>query len=134
MNDNQTMIRQYEAELLSLANDISDNRALLDQKLADIEALASVIETAESSLLLDVIRERFDVPGHPQYNSLKYTNETQRKAALQIARDSDTAFRRLIADRNLLYAQMKDLERRIDFDRKQFRAKEIAMLFFSNNP
>ena len=134
MADYTQTIIDYEAQLNALAASIQANVELLAVNHLVQLGKNAQIETAENSIMLDVMQQRFDVEGHPQYNKLKYTNAEQRKAAGQLAEDADTDFQDLIADRNLLYAQGKELEALIEFERRQFKAAHTAMSFYATNP
>ena len=134
MPTNKEYIDQYEAQLLVLANAIKDARQNLDAKTADIAALDETIDTAENSIMLDVLEARYDVEGFPEYNKLRYTNAEQRKAAQKLAQEADADFQALVNQRKLYFAESKAFERQIEFDRKQFRAAELAMQFYSTNP
>lgn len=134
MPTNHEQITIYEEKLITLATSIQVNINLLATKHNEQSDLKATIETAENSIMLDVMQERFDVAGFAEYNKLKYTNTEQRKAAQQLAEDADADFQLLITDRKTLYAQTKSLEAVIEYERKQFDAAKLAMQFYANNP
>ena len=134
MATNKEYIDQYEQQLNNLAASIQSNVNLLAANYNAQADLKEMIETAENSIMLDVMQERFDVQGFPEYNKLKYTNAEQRKAAQQLAQDTDSDFQNLVFQRKSLYAEGKSLEAVIEFERRQFRAANAAMLFYSTNP
>lgn len=129
MATNEETIQAYEASQSARATAIQNKKAARLQKEIDLLNLQETIDTAKASLRLEVLSERFEIN-----NALKYTNETERRAALQQKMDTDADYQLLATDAKTIYAQEKTLEAEIEYENQMFSTQEIAMRFYSNNP
>ena len=116
-------------QLVATAGAIQTNLNAIESKNQDAIEAEDEMQTVKQSLMLDVMNQRFEIN-----NKLMYTNDDQRKAALQIALDAHEDYQNLKSSRAVKIVEKVLLESEVEYKRKEFRANELLMLYYANNP
>jgi glycerol-3-phosphate cytidylyltransferase-like family protein len=122
-------MQTYKTELDNLAASIQAKANLIESKRQDEIAIDDEMQTLKMSEMMNVMTARFEVN-----NKLMYTNDDQRKAALQAALDANEDYQNLKSARSVKIVERVLLESEVEFQRKSFRALELQMLYHANNP
>lgn len=124
----QTVLN-YKAQLEAAAAEIKTQSNLAAAKATAVENQLETIENLKAGLLNTVLNARFEIN-----NKLQHTNEDQRRAALSELKSTDRDYKTAVARLRALEEQKKTHESEAEFQRKKFRAAELAMLFYAHNP
>ncbi len=125
----EQQINDLQTELAALSQNIHDDSIELAQKQTEQHEIDDEIETIKAALMSEIFNERFEIN-----NKLKYTNDDQRKVRLIELQNERADYKTLVvARRNSIQAQA-GIAARIEMQRKSFKAKELTLLYHSNNP
>lgn len=123
-------------QMQNLKNQLDALAATIQQKANDIEskrqdeiAIDDEMQTIKMSEMSGVMSARFEIN-----QKLMFTNDDQRKAALQTALDANQDYQSLKSARSVKIVERVLLESEVEFQRKTYRSLELQMLFHANAP
>lgn len=125
----EQQVNTYRTELNNKAQEIYDNLILLQSFEAALENTESELEGMTAAFMSDIANERFEIN-----NKLRYTNDDQRKAALIEAQQQSADYQIILADRRAGIQNAVGKKAIIEQTRKEFRAQELVLLWYANNP
>lgn len=124
-----------ESQIIELQNELNDIAAAIRAQVnligAKTTAILNKMETLENlkgGLLNAVLNARFEIN-----NKLMYTNDDQRRLALNRLKSDDTAYRTAQNELWTLEEQRRQAEAEAEFQRKKHRAAELVMQFYANS-
>ncbi len=77
----------------------------------------------------EIFNERFEIN-----HKLKHTNDDQRRVRLIELQNERADYKTLVAARRNSIQAQAGIAARIEMQRKSFKAKELTLLYHSNNP
>lgn len=122
-------INDLQIELDTLSQNIHDDSILLAAKQIEQHEIEDQIEQIKAALMSEVFNERFVIN-----NKLKYTNDDQRRVRLVELQTTRPDYQSLVAARRNSIQAQAGIAARIEMQRKSFKAKELFLLYHSNNP
>lgn len=125
----QQQINDLQSELDALAQTIHDDSILLAEKQTEQHEIDDRIETIKAAMMSEIFNERFEIN-----NKLKYTNDDQRRVRLIELQNERADYKTLVAARRNSIQAQAGIAARIEMQRKSFKAKELTLLYHSNNP
>lgn len=122
-------ILDYKSRLEATAFEIKRQLNLAAAKASAVENRLEAVENLKNGLLNRVLNARFEING-----KLMHTNEASRRAALAELKTADPDYKAAVAELYALEEQKKAHESEAEFQRKKYRAAELAMLFYASSP
>lgn len=122
-------INDLQTELAALAANIHDDSLALAEKQTEQHEIDDEIERIKAALMSEIFNERFEIN-----NKLKHTNDDQRRARQIELQNERADYRQLVAARRTSIQTQAGIHARIEMQRKSFKAKELTLLYHSNNP
>lgn len=122
-------IQTRQAELVTIADEVRTQINLTATKTTAINSQMESVENLKAGLLNTILNDRFEIN-----NKLKYTNDDQRRAALIALRQTDADYQAAQTALWTLEEEKKIAEAEAEYQRKLYRANELALLFLANNP
>lgn len=127
MPTNEEKINELQNQMENIAVEIKNQTLLAAAKNSRILDKMEILENLKGGLLNQVLNARFEIN-----NKLMYTNDDQRRLALNRLKAADFDFQTAQSELWTLEEQRKTHEAEAEFQRKKFRATELAMLFYAN--
>ncbi len=124
----EQQINDLQTELAALAQNIHDDSLLLAEKQTEQHEIDDEIERIKAALMSEIFNERFEIN-----NKLKYTNDDQRRVRLIELQNERADYKTLVAARRNSIQAQAGIAARIEMQRKSFKAKELTLLYHSNN-
>jgi hypothetical protein len=124
----EQQIKDLQTELDALAQNIHDDSVLLAEKQTEQHEIDDEIETIKAAMMSEIFNERQDGSGKP-----KYSNDDQRKVRLIELQNERADYRQLVTARRNSIQTQAAIAARIEMQRKSFKAKELFLLYHSNN-
>ncbi len=125
----EQQMNDYQAELDRTASLIQTNLNSIASKHADQEAFEDSAETIKRAAFTTVSTARFAIN-----QKLQYTNEEQRKAAIETILAADPNYQNDKTSRAVKIAEQSLLASEVEFLRRKHRSLSTLMLYFANNP
>lgn len=125
----EQQINDLQTELDTLSQNIHDDSLLLAEKQTEQNEIDDRIETIKAAMMSEIFNERFEIN-----NKLKYTNDDQRRVRLIELQNERADYKTLVAARRNSIQAQAGIAARIEMARKSFKAKELTLLYHSNNP
>ncbi len=125
----QAQMTAMQNDLIQIAQMIQADLNTIESKHHDEAAIDDEMDLIKHTELQTVLTDRHEIN-----NQLKYTNDKQRDAALKIALDANQTYQDLKSARAVKIVEQSLLKSKTEFSRKEFRAKELLMLYYANNP
>ncbi|MGI8849354.1 MAG: hypothetical protein ACR2HT_04220 [Pyrinomonadaceae bacterium] len=125
----EPQINDLQTELDTLAQNIHDDSLLLAEKQTEQHEIDDEIEQIKAALMSEIFNERFEIN-----HKLKHTNDDQRRVRLIELQNERADYKTLVAARRNSIQAQAGIAARIEMQRKSFKAKELTLLYHSNNP
>ncbi len=118
----------YRNELDALAASIQTNLNLIGSKDQDRTALEDEMQSLKYAALSEVLTARFEIN-----QKLQYTNDDQRKIAVEEMLTGDGNYQNLKVSRSVKIVEQSLLSSEVEYLRRRHKSLATLMLFFAQN-
>lgn len=125
----EAQINQMASGLEAIAQNIHDDLTLLAATERDVEEIETDLEAMKAAIVSNVANARFEING-----KLQFTNDDQRKSAVIETQNADAQFQSAVVARRNLIQSAAGKKATLEQQRKEFRARELVLLYHANNP
>ena len=122
-------IDDLTGELETLAQTIHDDSISLSETIAALDESHEEIETMKATHLSTVLNDRFEIN-----NKLKYTNDDQRKVAVQELLSSDANYNAMKSAQTRLVAAQATTRAAIEKNRNLHKSKLLVLQYYASLP